>query len=669
MLGHPSDQVVDMLHHDLNFTKDSQVSPCDICHKAKQTREPFPFSDHHITTISELIHLDLWGLYKVGDVPSFSGLNTQRSLPENTSQVQPDVRRSSRFVKMPAKFNDYVVNTSTNEIEALNRNNTWTICDILEGRKVVGSKWLFKIKYKSTGKIKRYKARLVAKGFSQRDGFDYLETFSPIVKMSTIRCMLNVAMCNNWDLFQLDINNAFLYGDLSEDVYMTLPPGFDNEKSKFDNVFIALLVYVDDIVITSNDLAEFEKFKLFLKSKFQIKDLEKLKYFLGIEVLDNKYGICVSQRKHCLELLHEYGLLAAKHVDTPLPENTTLKHIETDYDHLLDNIRNYQRLVENHREEEDQEGNSSPKIETLPLFPIHDGSQHDLFGLKALDLSLDHSMGGDIFMGVSTVVCSRTTGESSVAGPYTPTTVLVLDVPATDDSPAVLKHTTVETPMNMSPENKAYYQSEKEAIHLILTGIGDEIYSTIDACKTAQEMWEAIKRLQQEQSDWLADTDEEIDEQELEAHYSYMEKIQEVPTVDTGIDSEPLDYMAKIQEVPTADSGTDSELLEQVQNDAGYNVFANDLQHYEQFESVNNICLVETDDSNVIHDSPDMCEDDIQNDQNDVESDDECVALANLIANSKLDVDENKKIQKKLRKANTTLAQELKECKAILAET
>nr|GEY55285.1 hypothetical protein [Tanacetum cinerariifolium] len=154
--------------------------------------------------------------------------------------------------------------------------------------------------------------------------------------------------------------------------------------------------------------------------------------------------------------------------------------------------------------------------------------------------------------------------------------------------------------------------------------------------------------LQAEQYDWLVDTDEEIDEQELEAHYS---------------------YMANIQGVPTADTCTNSEPLEQVQNDTGYNVFANDLQHSEQSESISNTCIMETDDSNVIPDSPDMFNDDIQNDQNDVKNDDERVTLANLIANSKLDVDENKKIQKQLKKANTTLAQELKECKTILAET
>nr|GEW69086.1 hypothetical protein [Tanacetum cinerariifolium] len=117
------------------------------------------------------------------------------------------------------------------------------------------------------------------------------------------------------------------------------------------------------------------------------------------------------------------------------------------------------------------------------------------------------------------------------------------------------------------------------------------------------------------------------------------------------------------------DSGTDSEPMEHVQNNAGYNVFSNHLQHSEQSKYVSNTCLVETNDSNVTPDSPDMCEDDIQNEQNDVESDDEHVALANLIANLKLDVDENKKTQKQLKKANTTLAQELKECEAILAET
>ncbi|GKD66110.1 retrovirus-related pol polyprotein from transposon TNT 1-94 [Tanacetum coccineum] len=142
-------------------------------------------------------------------------------------------------------------------------------------------------------------------------------------------------------------------------------------------------------------------------------------------------------------------------------------------------------------------------------------------------------------------------------------------------------------------------------------------------------------QLQVEQSNWLADTDEEIDEQELEAHYS---------------------YMAKIQEVPNADSSTDSEPLEHVQYDTGYNVFANEIQHSEQFESISNTCVVETGDSNVIPDSPDMCDNDIQNDQNAVEYDDERVALANLIVNLKLDVDENLKLDVLIKRCLMPLA-------------
>nr|GEV47451.1 hypothetical protein [Tanacetum cinerariifolium] len=115
----------------------------------------------------------------------------------------------------------------------------------------------------------------------------------------------------------------------------------------------------------------------------------------------------------------------------------------------------------------------------------------------------------------------------------------------------------------------------------------------------------------------VGETDEEIDKQELEAHYS---------------------CMAKIQEVPTADSGTDSEPLEQVQYDVGYNVFANEIHHSEQPESISNTCVMDTGDSNVIPGLPNMCDNDIQNDQNVVECDDEHVALANLIANLKLDI-------------------------------
>ncbi|GKC25934.1 ribonuclease H-like domain-containing protein [Tanacetum coccineum] len=270
------------------------------------------------------------------------------------------------------------------EIEALNENHTWVITDLPPNKKAIGNKWIFKIKYKASGDIDRYKARLVVKGFNQKEDIDFDETFSHVIKISTIRCVIALSVTNNWPLFQLDVNNAFLYGDLDEDIYMTIPKGFaskDNKnkvcklvkslyglkqtprkwneklvtilkendflqsandhslftKSK-NNKFIALLVYVDDIVVIGNCVDEIDKFKIFLKSKLKIKDLGHLKYFLGIEVIK-------TDRKYCLELLKEYGLLGCKPVSTPIEPNSVLPYVPTKDDPLLENITGYQKLL------------------------------------------------------------------------------------------------------------------------------------------------------------------------------------------------------------------------------------------------------------------------------------------------------------------------------------
>ena len=110
------------------------------------------------------------------------------------------------------------------EISALESNQTWEIILLPKNKTVVGCKWVFKIKYNADGIVERYKARLVAKGYAQTEGIDYLESFSPVAKMTTIRLLLSLASIYNSELKQLDINNAFLHEELKEDVYMVAPP-------------------------------------------------------------------------------------------------------------------------------------------------------------------------------------------------------------------------------------------------------------------------------------------------------------------------------------------------------------------------------------------------------------------------------------------------------------
>ncbi|RVW30164.1 Retrovirus-related Pol polyprotein from transposon TNT 1-94 [Vitis vinifera] len=240
------------------------------------------------------------------------------------------------------------------EMAALHSNGTWDLVVLPSGKSTVGCRWVYTVKVGPDGQVDRLKARLVAKGYTQVYGSDYGDTFSPVAKIASVRLLLSMAAMRSWPLYQLDIKNAFLHGDLAEEVYMEQPPGFVAQGesglvcrlrrslyglkqsprawfSRFSSVVqefgmfrstadhsvfyhhnssgqcIYLVVYVDDIVITGSDQNGIQKLKQHLFTHFQTKDLGKLKYFLGIEIAQSSSGVVLSQRKYALDILEETG--------------------------------------------------------------------------------------------------------------------------------------------------------------------------------------------------------------------------------------------------------------------------------------------------------------------------------------------------------------------------
>ena len=217
------------------------------------------------------------------------------------------------------------------EMDALSSNGTWELVTLSSGKSPVDCHWVYTMKVGPDGQVDRLKARLVVKGYTQQYGLDYYDTFSPVAKIASVRLLLSMAAMRSWPLFQLNIKNVFLHGDLAEEVYMEQPPGFVAQGesglvcklrrslyglkqsprawfSRFSSMVqefgmirsttnhsvfyhhtstgqcIYLIVYMDDIVITGSDQDGIQKLKQQLFSHFQTKDLGKLKYFLSIEV-------------------------------------------------------------------------------------------------------------------------------------------------------------------------------------------------------------------------------------------------------------------------------------------------------------------------------------------------------------------------------------------------
>ncbi|KAM0893325.1 hypothetical protein ACQ4PT_025194 [Festuca glaucescens] len=252
------------------------------------------------------------------------------------------------------------------EMRSMSRNKVWDLEEIPKGAKTVGCKWVYKTKCDSRGNVERYKARLVAKGFTQREGIDYNETFSPVSCKDSFRIIMALVAHYDLELHQMDVKTAFLNGDLEEKVYMAQPKGFvvegkehmgcrlkksiyglkqasrqwylkchetiksfgfnENREdncvyAKFKNgKFIFLILYVNDILLASSDVSLLLETKKFLSSNIDMKDLGEASFVLGIEIRrDRQRGVLgLSQKAYLEKVLKKYGMHASNSTPAPI---------------------------------------------------------------------------------------------------------------------------------------------------------------------------------------------------------------------------------------------------------------------------------------------------------------------------------------------------------------
>ena len=271
------------------------------------------------------------------------------------------------------------------ELESLERNNTWELVKLPAGRKPVGCKWVFKKKLGADGTVERFKARLVAKGFSQQPGMDFQDTFAPVAKFSSVRLLLSLAASQNLEIHQMDIKTAFLNGVLEEEIYMEQPegciaPGTENlvcrmkkslyglkqaprawnqrldaslqrfgfKKCSSDHCMytwngtgntgmVYLLVYVDDLIIATKDLETLQTVKQHLKDQFDVTDMGELKFFLGIQITRNRTErtLQLHQHHHTIRLLNAFGMQDSKPVSTPMEPGLQLVRSTSEPDEQL----------------------------------------------------------------------------------------------------------------------------------------------------------------------------------------------------------------------------------------------------------------------------------------------------------------------------------------------
>ncbi|GJT77541.1 putative ribonuclease H-like domain-containing protein [Tanacetum coccineum] len=246
----------------------------------------------------------------------------------------------------------------------------WTLVDLPNGKRAIGTKWVFRNKKDERGIVVRNKARLVAQGYTQAKGIDYDKVFAPVARIEAIRLFLAYALFMGFIVYQIDVKSAFLYGTIEEEVYVCQPPGFENphfpnkmyrvEKALYglhqaprawyetlstyliENGFrigiidktlfikkdkgdiLLVQVYIDDIIFESTKKSLCDKFEGLMHMGFQMSSIGELTFFLGLQVQQKEDGIFISQDKYVAEILKKFDFATVKTASTPIETNKAL---------------------------------------------------------------------------------------------------------------------------------------------------------------------------------------------------------------------------------------------------------------------------------------------------------------------------------------------------------
>ncbi|GJT01158.1 putative ribonuclease H-like domain-containing protein [Tanacetum coccineum] len=246
----------------------------------------------------------------------------------------------------------------------------WVLCDLPEGKRVIGTKWVFRNKRDERGTIIKNKARLVAQGYRQEEGVDYDEVFAPVARIEAIRLFLAFASFMGFTVYQMDVKSAFLYGNITEEVYVKQPPGFEDpahpnkvyrvvkalyglhqaprawyerlstfllkhgyrrgaiDKTLFikkDRRDIMLVqVYVDDIIFGSTKSSMVKDFEDLMQKEFKMSSMGELTFFLGLQVKQSNGGIFLSQDKYVKDILNKFDFRTIKPASTPIEAHKSL---------------------------------------------------------------------------------------------------------------------------------------------------------------------------------------------------------------------------------------------------------------------------------------------------------------------------------------------------------